>query len=168
MEKKITSHILVAAVIAILMNAVMYLSYAQHEIKNFTYSVIVYAIYFIGIILGTVLYKKQINKSLTFADAFGRSFKTAATVMIFHFFLFVLAVKFIFPYVQDLSIADASQTLKKMDFTPEQIKESLTRSRQYFIPLTLGTMVVGYGFIGLIASAVASVLTSGTNKQTNN
>lgn len=164
-QKKVTSHILKAAIIAILMNAVQFFAYSKHEIKAPTYSIVAYAIFFVGIVVSGLIYKKQIEKTLTFGAAFGHSFKTVATVIIFHFVLFLLAVKLIFPWIPDAAVADASLQMKKLGFTPDQMKESLNRSRQYFVPLTMGTMIVGYGILGLIASAVSSALIAGKSNR---
>lgn len=127
------------------------------ENKSFQY--ISYILFLGGIILCIVLHGKEINYQSTFGNYFGHGFKVSATVTAL-MVLYLLVLIFAFPDFKEKAIEISRKAMEEnKNMRAEDIQTALEWTRKLFVPILLGTTVLGYLFFGAIASLLGAAFT---------
>lgn len=159
MENQVTSHIIkgvVLSVISIVFGVVMYVF---NLYENTWMSWVSQAIVFGGLVYGCVLYANQNKNNVTFGNVFAHGFKTTAVIIVITAIYTFLSTKFLFPDMVDKIIEISRKEMEKNPkLTDEMIEAGVAMSKKYFLPFALGGIVIGTGFIGLIASLIGAAV----------
>ena len=169
MEKQVTTHIvkgLILGGISVLSAVVIHIF---NLYENAYSSLITYGVFFIGIIYSCLLFANQNDNKIPFGNIFAHGFKTTSVVIVVAVVYTVIAIKFLFPEIIDISINLSrkqmlAQSVKNPKLTSAMIEESIKMTREKFIPFAIGGTVISNGFIGLIASLIGAAV---SKKNTN-
>lgn len=119
-----------------------------------------------GIIWSCIHYAKQMQGDVTFGNVFAYGFKVTATLIVITVVYTLLSFKVLFPEMTDKIIENAATEMEKnKQLTDEQIKAALTMTRKFMMPFAIGGIILGYGFVGAIASAIGAGVAKKTPKQ---
>jgi hypothetical protein len=166
MENKITSHIykgLILGIITILFSVIVH---TFNLYQNSYANLINLVVFFIGIIYSCIIFSNQNNNKVSFGNIFAHGFKTTSVVIVISSLYTVLAVKFLFPEIIDISLNISKKGMESNPNIPKDaIQQNLDFVRKYFIPLTLGFSMAATAFFGLIASLIGAAVSK--KKSTN-
>lgn len=160
MEQKVTTPLVKGVIITLLLIVFGLIIYFTGQIGNSTIGYLQYVILIAGIIWCCTSYAKQMNGNVTFGNVFGHGFKTTAVVAAFMVIYTVIAVKFLFPDMVDQSMEIAKQKMQESSskLSDEQIEQSLSMVRKFFIPFAIGGIILGFALIGAIASLIGAAV----------
>lgn len=156
MEKKITTPVvkgLVLALILIVFGIVLHLS---GQGMNKGLGAISYIIMIGGVIWACINYANQMDNNVTFGNVFAHGFKTTAVITVLMVVYTVLAVKVLFPEMQDLALEQTSLELEKQNMSDDQAETALDMTRRFFIPFAIAGVLVMFMIMGLIASLIGA------------
>lgn len=116
-----------------------------------------YAIVLGGIIWSCIHYAQQMNGNVTFGNVFAHGFKVTATLIVITVVYTFLSMKLIFPEMTDKIIEVAAKEMEKnKNLTDEQVKSALDMTRKFMMPFMIGGIILGYGILGAISSAIGA------------
>lgn len=119
-----------------------------------------------GIIWSCIHYAKQMQGDVTFGNVFAHGFKVTATLIVITVVYTLLSMKVLFPEMTDKIIENAATEMEKnKQMNDDQIKQALDMTRKFMLPFAIGGIILGYGFVGAIASAIGAGLAKKTPKQ---
>ena len=120
---------------------------------------LIYAVYAAGIMWSCVTYGKQLNGNLTFGNAFAHGFKVAAVVTVL-MIGFTLAISAFSPEMKEKTLeAVRSEMAKNPGVTPDMIEKTTAIYTRWFTPILIGSALLGYLFLGLLASLAGAAVT---------
>jgi len=169
MEKNITSHKVIGTILGIF---TIFISVFIHVFNLYEKSWLNFmnlGIFMIGIIISCVVYSNQNKHNVTFGNIFAHGFKTTAVAIVISSIYTVLAVKYIFPEIMEISL---NLSRKGMESNPNIPKDSIQQNldfvKKYFIPLTIGFTMLGSAFLGLISSLIGAAVAKKNNNPFGN
>jgi NADH:ubiquinone oxidoreductase subunit 6 (subunit J) len=119
-----------------------------------------------GIIWSCIHYAKQMQGDVTFGNVFAHGFKVTATLIVITVIYTLLSMKVLFPEMTDKLIENAATEMEKnKQMNDEQIKQALDMTRKFMMPFAIGGIILGYAFVGAIASAIGAGVAKKTPKQ---
>jgi hypothetical protein len=100
------------------------------------------------------------NGNVTFGNVFGHGFKTTAIVAVFMIIYTVLAIKVLFPDMADQAMVIAKQKMQESPshLSDEQIEQSLSMVKKFFLPIAIGGIILGFAIVGAIASLIGAAV----------
>lgn len=157
MEQKVSTPVQKGLIISLLLIVFGLILYFTDQIANKTLGYIQYVILIGGIIWACISYAKQMNGNVTFGNVFVHGFKTTAFIAALMAVYTFLSVKFLFPDIIDKSLDIArTEMAKNKDLSEEQIGQALDITRNYFVPFTIGFILIGFAILGVIASLIGA------------
>jgi hypothetical protein len=159
MEQKATSPVIKGVIITLLLIVFGLVIYFTGQMENPSLTYIQYAILAGGVIWSCVSYAKQLNGNVTFGNVFAHGFKTTAVVTALLAVYTFIAVKFLFPDIVDKSMELAKKKIESQgNMSDEQIQQSLDTVRRFFVPLTIGSIIVIFAIIGAVSSLLGAAV----------
>ena len=157
MEKKISSHILKALVIAGLMMAWILVSGKLHIPLNGSLQFVPYIILVVGIIVSCFIFSQQMGGKLKFGDLFSHGFKTTALVALLMAVFTFITVQYINPPPSAAEIEDAIKSVQAQNnLMPNEAREMVLEGekRQWiiFVSSAIFTSLIS-GLLGSLAGA---------------
>jgi hypothetical protein len=158
MEQKVTTSVVKAVIISLILIAFSLVITLTGFEKQKGLSSIQYVVFIGGIIWGCITYAKQMNANVTFGNVFAHGFKMSAAITVIMILFTTISIYYINPEIKDFAIEEARKSLEARNMSDEQIEQALSIPRNYFLPLTIGTTVVAYLIVGLIASLIGAAV----------
>ena len=116
-----------------------------------------YALVLGGIIWSCIHYAQQMNGDVTFGNVFAHGFKVTATLIVITVIYTFLSIKFIFPEMTDKIVEAAAKEMEKNNnLSEDQIKSALDMTRKFMMPFMIGGIILGYGILGAVSSAIGA------------
>ncbi len=110
-----------------------------------------------GIIWACMTYAKQMEGNVTYGNVFAHGFKVTATLIVITVLYTVLSMKLIFPEMTDKIMEVTAKELEKnKDLTEAQAKSALDFTAKFMMPFMIGGIILMYGIMGAIASAIGA------------
>lgn len=157
MEPKVTTPVVKGIIISLILIVLGIVTYLTKQTENKALGWLPYIILTGGIIAGCIVYAKQLNANVTFGNVFAHGFKTTAVVIVIQVVYVFLSIKVIFPEITDLAIEASRKALVKQNtLSDEQIEQAVDMTRKYMLPFAIGFTIIGYGFMGAIASLIGA------------
>lgn len=159
MEQKVTSTATKGVVIGLIMIVVaLAIAFSGMEM-NGPLQYIIYAVYIAGLIYSIHLYGKEIDHNSTFGNYFAHGFKIAALVTII-MIAYVIIFMYAFPEFKEKAMDTArKQMAANKNMTSDQVDKAMDITRRFFTVFLIGGALVGYLFIGAIASLIGAGVT---------
>jgi amino acid transporter len=118
-----------------------------------------YLVLFIGVIWSCINYGNQMNNSVTFGNVFAHGFKTSAVVTVISI-IFTVIFFLIFPEIKDKVFEVAREEMDKQpQLTDDQRDMVIETTKKFFFPIAIGSILLMYLIIGLIASLIGAAMT---------
>ncbi len=154
---------LILSLITIIISVALYLT---DQMQNKALGAVSWVIIVAGIIWSCIYYAKQMQGDVTFGNVFAHGFKVTATLIVITVVYTLLSFKVLFPEMTDKIIENAATEMEKnQKLTDEQVKAALDMTRKFMMPFAIGGIILMYGFIGAIASAIGAGVAKKTPKQ---
>ncbi|NCI46216.1 DUF4199 domain-containing protein [Sediminibacterium soli] len=159
MEQKITPVWMKAVIIALISIIFGLIMFFTGQMQNKALAWIGYLIFFGGIIWSDIQYAKQKNANVTFGNVFAHGFKVAAGCAAIMAVYTIIAFKFIYPEMIDISLDEARKNMEQGGkMTEEQITQALDMTRRFFIPFAIAAILIGSALMGCIASLIGAAV----------
>jgi NADH:ubiquinone oxidoreductase subunit 6 (subunit J) len=145
---------LILSLVLIFLSIVLYFTnQSQNKVWGWLQSAIIMG----AIIWSCIYYAKQMDGNVSFGNIFAHGFKmTAAMIVIFCIYT-VISIKFLFPEMLDKIMEQAAlEADKRGGASEEQIKAGLDMFRKFFMPITIGSIMLMFAFLGAISSAIGA------------
>lgn len=112
-----------------------------------------------GIIWSCWIYGKQKDGFVTFGNVFGHGFKTTAVIAVI--VIIFTAIFFIaFPEFKEQALEEGRKKAEESsNQSEEQIEQGMKTFGRLFLPIVLGSILVIYAIIGVIASLIGAAIT---------
>ena len=165
MENQVTSHIMKGLILGIIYIFISVIVHVFNLYEKPFINLLIYGIFFIGIIYNSILFANENNNKVEFGDIFANSFKTTSVVIVITSFYTFLAIKLIFPEIVDITLNISRKKIEAAPNVPkEAIEQNLDFMRKYFLSLSIGLTILFLGLTGLIGSLIgAAVAKKNTN-----
>jgi hypothetical protein len=157
-ENKVMSHLtkgLILSLILIVLNIVARVTKSE-QASWFTWvsNIILIA----GIIWACISYANDMNRAVTFGNVFAHGFKTTAVITVI-MIVFTVIYFLVFPEIKEEAMVLGRQKLEEQgQLTDDQIDTALGITQKFFLPITIGSIMLIYLFIGVCASLVGAAL----------
>ncbi|MDQ6757309.1 MAG: DUF4199 domain-containing protein [Bacteroidota bacterium] len=159
MPQKITTTITKGLIIGLIMIAVSIGETFMGISMNGSFQWVIYLIFFVGIIWSIMQYGKQVDHNSTFGNYFAHGFKVAATVTIL-MIVFLIIFMAVFPEFKEKGMDEARKKMsEKNNVSQEQIDKTLELTKRFFTVFLIGGALIGYLFLGAIASLIGAGVT---------
>ncbi len=121
-----------------------------------------------GIIWACIKYAKDMNGNVTFGNVFAHGFKTTAVLTIISILYTILAITIIFPEMKDQALEISRQKMEEQgQLSDSDIDKAVDWTGKYFTAFAVGGSLIGYLFMGAIASLIGAAIAK-KNPQANN
>jgi uncharacterized membrane protein YciS (DUF1049 family) len=159
MEKKITSPLVKALIISLLL-AVLDIIAGFANFKYATWYRWIPAILLLFALIWAVInYASQNNGDVTFGNAFAHGFKVSAIAACFAIVFAILSIYLIFPDTKDIVIEQARKQMEeKGNLSEENINAALDITRKLFFPFAIGGALIGTIIVGTIGSLIGAAV----------
>ncbi len=159
MEQKIATPVQKGLIISLILIVIGLVLYFTNQIANKSLGYLQYAVLIGGIIWACISYAKQMNGNVTFGNVFAHGFKTTAFIAALMAVYSFISVKFLFPDIIDktLDIARAEMSSNK-DLSEDQIGQALEMTRKFFVPFTIGFILIGFALMGALGSLIGAAV----------
>ena len=125
--------------------------------QNKSLGYISYIVIIGGIIWSCIHYAKQMDGNVTFGNVFAYGFKVTATLIVLTVVFTFLEMKVIFPEMIDKILEMTAKEMEKnKNLTDAQAKTALDMTAKFILPFMIGGIILMYGIIGAIASAIGA------------
>ena len=95
--------------------------------------------------------------NVTFGNVFAYGFKVTATLIVLTVVFTFLEMKVIFPEMIDKILEMTAKEMEKnKNLTDAQAKTALDMTAKFILPFMIGGIILMYGIIGAIASAIGA------------
>jgi len=160
MEKKALTHVQKGLILALIQIAMSVIFYALDLTQESWVTFVTFGVFIAGIVWACVSFGKSKNNYLTFGEAFAHGFKVTAVVtslVVVYSFLFIL----LFPEMKAEAINKAREQMENNPngMTEEQIEMGIQFTEKYFNVFIIGGSLIGYLFVGVLASVVGAIVT---------
>lgn len=159
METKPTKPAVYGLIISLILIVFGLVTYFTNQTQNKALNSVAFFIFLFGIILSCIQYAKQMNGNVTFGNVFAHGFKTTAVIIVIEAVYTFISYKFIFPDMVEKGLEMARKSMEeKKNMTEEQINQGIEITRKFFVPITIGSIILLFGILGLVASAIGAAL----------
>lgn len=159
MEKKITSHITIGLILALVLIVVdVIASVAGFKFENWFKWLP--TLFFCGaIIWACIKYANQMDNNVTFGNVFGHGFKTSAVFACIMVLYTILSVFIIFPeQIEQVLTVTRKQLEDKGNIPDSAVEQALSFTKRLYIPFAIIGVVIGSLLVGAIASLIGSAI----------
>lgn len=112
-----------------------------------------------GLFAACYQYVKQNNCNVLFCNVFAYGFKTSAAVAAITAVYSYFALKYIMPEMVDIALDQARQAMVTQNkLTPEQIDQALSLTQKFFIPFSIGGIIIFFLLIGVVVSLISAAV----------
>ncbi len=112
-----------------------------------------FAVLFVGIMLSSRFYAKQMDGNVTFGNVFAEGFKTTAVIIVLSSICTIISLKLIFPGIVDKLVEAGKMEMKKEGgSSDEQIKTYFEGMRGFMVPIIMGYIIFFFGLVGALGS----------------
>ena len=119
---------------------------------------VLYVILFVGVMLSSLYYSKQMNGNVSFGNVFAEGFKTTAVIIVLSSVCTFISLKFIFPGLVDKLIEIGKAEMKKQGGSSnDEINKYFDGMKGFMVPLIIGYIIFFFGIIGAIGAATRSM-----------
>lgn len=158
MENKISSPaakgILIALILIVLSLTLQLLDLSQNKsIGSLLFVILVF-----GLIWAARTYAAQNNANVTFGNVFAHCFKTNAAVTALMIVFTLISIKFISPEQVTIAMDEARANLEDRNMSDEQIDQALEITKKFFLPLTIGGILLIYIVVGVVGSLIGAAV----------
>ena len=123
------------------------------------YAWISYLILMGAIVWACFSYSHDMSGNVTFGSIFSHGFKTTAVMTILVLAYSILAFTVVFPDMKEKALEAARQQMESQGkLNDDQIEQALTMTRKFFIPFSIGGILIGYLFLGAIGSLIGAFI----------
>ncbi|MCW3119159.1 MAG: hypothetical protein JWM28_3241 [Chitinophagaceae bacterium] len=113
----------------------------------------------LSVIWGVVYYAQQLDGRVSFGDLFVHGFKMSIVTVLILLIYTVIAVTLLFPEMREKGMEIARQRLEEQGkLTSDQIDQTLGVVKNFFWPITIGTILLGNLIFGCIASLIGAAV----------
>ncbi len=159
METKPTKPAVYGLVVALILIVFGLITYFTGQTQNKALGSVAFVIFLAGIIFSCVQYAKQMNGDVTFGNVFAHGFKTTAVIIVIEAVYTFISYKFLFPDMLEKGLEIARKSMEeKKNMTDEQIAQALSITRKFYMPITIGSIILFFGVLGAIASAIGAAV----------
>ena len=159
METKATKPAVYGLIISLILIVFGLITYFTNQTQNKALGLVAFVIFMAGIIVSCVQYAKQMNGNVSFGNVFAHGFKTAAVIIVIEAVYTFISYKFIFPDMIEKGLEIARKSMEeKKNLTDEQIAQALTITRKFYVPITIGSIILFFGVLGAAASAIGAAV----------
>jgi hypothetical protein len=147
-------------IIALIMIVYSLIIYFAGLYSNKTLTLIQYIIFGGGIIWSCIDYaKNNVDGTTTFGNTFAHGFKVTAAITAIVAVYTYFSLKFLMPEMMDYSIEEARKgMIANNQMTTEQIDQALAMTKKFFIPFTIGGLLVAFLIFGVIFSLIGAAV----------
>lgn len=157
MEPKVTTPVVKGLVLSLILIVFGISIYLSNQMENQWLGWVPYIILAGGVIASCIIYAKQMNANVTFGNVFAHGFKTTAVIIAIQAVYVVLSIKVIFPEITEVAVeASRKALIKQGKLSDDQIEQAADMTRKYMLPFAIGGTIIGFGFVGAIASAIGA------------
>lgn len=159
MNQKVTPPWIVALITSLLLIIFQLIIYVTNQLTNKSLLNAQYLIIAVVVVIGCIIYAKQMNGQVTYGNVFAHGFKITAGVAALIAIFSIIAIKFIYPEIIDISMEQARIEMEKSGkATTEQIDSIINFTTKNFMSLTIGAVTFFIALTGLIASLIGAGL----------
>ncbi len=158
MDTPVTTPVVKGLIISLILIVISIALYFAGLSQNQALNSIQYAIIVGAIIWGCINYSNQSNHNVTFGNVFAHGFKITAVVTVIMVVYTVIAIKFLFPEMVDLSLEKAREGMVEKNLTDDQIDQAMGLTQKFFVPFAIAGIMLVFMVIGLISSLVGAAV----------
>lgn len=152
MNEKVTSHIIIGAIISVLLVLTNLTGQLTKWVYLSWFGWIEIIVFLVGVIMSTLYYGKQLNSQVTFGQLFTHGFKTTAVVICLVFIYSWVSIYFLFPGFVEEKMRPGLIQARLQGKTDLEIKQYLAIGKKVFL--------AGNLMLNLITGAAGSLLGS--------
>lgn len=157
MEQKLTPPWTKGLIISLILIVYGLILYFTGQSQNKALGWIQMAILIAGLIYTCIHFARQKEGNVTFGNVFAHGFKTTAAVIVIMVIYTVISLKFLFPDMIDMGMAQARAEMeKKGNLSESDIENGLQMVKKFFLPFAIGGIVFGFGILGAIGSLIGA------------
>ncbi len=150
----VTKGIIISLILIVFSLAVQFLNLTQNKAVGALQFVALLA----GIIWSCTSYAKQMNANVTFGNVFSHGFKVAAAIAAIMVVYTIISLTLINPEMKEISLQQARTQLEERNMSDDQIDSALSITTKYFIPFTVGGILLSFLIVGLIAALIGAAV----------
>ena len=166
METKPATPAAKGALIALVLILLALTIYFAGQIGNRNLRYIQYAVVFVGILLSSVYYAKQMDGNVTFGNIFAEGFKTTAVVIVLLSLYTIISMKLIFPeMIVKILDAGRQEAQAQGKESIDEFEKNYATMKDFMVPITIGFTILSIGITGAVASTIGAAL---ARKKPNN
>ena len=159
MEQKVTTPITKGLVIILVLAVIDLIGGFAHLKLEKWYSWVSTLVLVAAIIWACINYASQLKGDTTFGNCFAHGFKTSAVVACFLIIYTLISIYFIFPETRDMALEQARKQMEEKGNIPEAtIDQALEMTKKFFLPFTIGGVLLGTLIVGAIASLIGAAI----------
>jgi NADH:ubiquinone oxidoreductase subunit 6 (subunit J) len=159
MEQKVTPVWMKALVICLISIVFTLVIYFAGQLQNRALGWVGNLIFFAGVIWSCIQYAKQMHANVTFGNVFAHGFKVSAAYAAIMAIYTIVAIKFIYPEIIDLSLDTARKEMEdRRKMTDEQITQALDITRRFFVVFGVAAVILFSAIVGAIASLIGAAV----------
>lgn len=152
----------IIALALIILSVVIYFT-NQYGNRNLRY--LQYAIVFVGILLSSMYYAKQMDGNITFGNVFAEGFKTTAVVIVLLAIYTIISLKLVFPGMVDKMVDAARQEAQSQgQASLDEFNKSAVTMKEFMVPITIGFTIVSIGVSGAVAALAGAAFSNKKSK----
>ena len=157
MEKKITPPWMKGLILSLICIVYGLALYFTGQMQNKALGYVNLVIMAGAIIWFCIQYAKEMDGNVTFGNVFSHGFKITAAVAGILSVYSIIAIKFIYPEIIDMSLEEARKGMEaKGNLSEEQVTQSLEFVRKFFIPFAIAGSLFGTAIVGALASLIGA------------
>lgn len=150
----VSKGVIISLILIVFSLAIQFMNLTQNKAVSSLQFVILLA----GIIWSCTSYAKQMNANVTFGNVFSHGFKVAAAVTAIMVVYTIISLMFINPEMKDLALQQARTQMEEKHLSDDQIDNALNLTTKYFIPFTVGSILLVFLIVGLIAALIGAAV----------
>jgi hypothetical protein len=159
MEQKVTPPWMIALITSLFLIIINLVIYVANQLTNRSLANIQLLIIGVVVVIGCIYYAKQMNGQVSYGNVFAHGFKITAGIAALLTIFSVIAIKFIYPEIVDISLNQARIEMEKTGkMTTDQIDSMLKITHDYFLSITIGSSIFFIALIGVVASLIGAGL----------
>jgi len=145
------------SIIALLLIVLALVIYFAGQIGNRDLRSVQFVILFVGILLSSMYYAKQMNGNVTFGNVFAEGFKTTAVVIVLFSIYTIITMKFLLPGMTDKIIEAARADAQAAgNETFAEFDKNVAVTKQFLVPITIGITILSFGITGALGAAIGA------------
>ncbi|MDB5191355.1 MAG: hypothetical protein JWQ96_918 [Segetibacter sp.] len=158
MESKVTTSVVKGLIISLILIVLSLIITLTGLETNKGLGSIPLILFIAGIIWGCISYAKQMNGNVSFGNVFAHGFKITAAVTVIMIIFTAISLSFINPETKNIALEEARKSLEAQKMNDDQIEQALSISREYFLPMAIGGILLTYLVVGLISSLIGAAV----------